>query len=302
LEAQSIQTYIETVRDIPWQEFSNANVDLKEMSKEITETHCGLDEVKKYVLEHLILENHLSKPLGSVLCFVGPPGTGKTSIAKAIAKATKRKVIRLALGGVTDEAEIRGHRRTYVAAKQGRLVDGLIKCKQMNPIVILDEIDKLDKGTRGDPTSALLELLDPEQNGEFMDRFIEIPIDLSKILFICTANYEDKIPEPLRDRLEIIYFKEYDFDERLKILKDYIYPSLLKEYEMDECAIITKENFFTEMAKPKSLRKIEKNISKVLKSILSKIKLDKVEIYTLDESAKNLLIKTKPQTKLIGYS
>lgn len=302
LEAQSIQTYIETVRDIPWEYFADSNINLKLMVNEINKTHSGLEEVKRYVLEHLILENHLSAPMGTVLCFVGPPGTGKTSIAKAIAKATNREVIRLALGGVTDEAEIRGHRRTYVAAKQGRLVDGLIKCQQMNPVVILDEVDKLDKGTRGDPTSALLELLDPEQNSEFIDRFVELPIDLSRVLFICTANYEDKIPEPLQDRLEMIYFKEYSFEERLDILKNYIYPSLVNDYEMSSFDISLSDCFFDEFAKEKSLRKIEKNVSKILKTILTKFVLDEQTSYRLDSTAKELLIKSKPKNNKIGFN
>ena len=301
-EAQAIQTYIETVSDLPWLKFADTKVGIETMVDSITSTHYGLEDIKEHVLEHLVLENHVEEPIGTVLCFVGPPGTGKTSIAKAIAKATNREVVRIALGGVSDEAEIRGHRRTYVAAKPGRLVDGLIKAKQINPVIILDEVDKIDQSPKGDPTSALLELLDPEQNSEFVDRYIELPIDMSKALFICTANYEDRIPEALKDRLELIYFKEYAYEDRLEILKKYIYPSLIKSYKMEDMQIHPMPSFYEEMAKDKSLRVLEKNISKILKSVLVLIKIKNRTIITLDDSCRKFLNKTKSSNPKIGFN
>lgn len=301
LEYQAVLSYIETLESIPWLKHAEKVKSLKTLVTSINSTHYGLTDVKKHVLEHLVLENHLCSPMGTVLCFVGPPGTGKTSIAKSIAKATGRKTIRIALGGVTDEAEIRGHRRTYVAAKQGRIVDGLIASKQMNPVIILDEVDKLDKGVRGDPTSALLELLDPEQNTNFIDRYIEAPIDLSQVFFICTANYEEQIPPALKDRLEIIYFKDYNKQERLSILKDYIYPAVIKRYNMESFEIEIKDCFYDKFSEEHSVRKIEKNISKLLKIILVKFLIDKASKITLSSDTYNLLTKKTSTSKKIGF-
>lgn len=298
-EAQSVQTYIETLQKIPWTSYADSNVTLEALIEAMTTTHYGLENVKEHVLEHLVLENHMQKPVGSIMCFIGPPGTGKTSIAKTIAKATNRQVIRIALGGVTDESEIRGHRRTYVASKQGRLIDGLIKAQQMNPVIILDEVDKLSSDPhKGDPTSALLELLDPEQNEEFVDRYIELGVDFSKAFFICTANYKERIPSALLDRLEFIEFKPYTYDQRKKITEDYIYPSILKKYNMDQFSITLDPSFFESVAKIESLRKIEKTISKVLKETLVKLLVQKEPFVILDSKSIKKPITT---TRKIGF-
>lgn len=301
LEAQSIQTYIETIQNIPWGQYTSYDHSIKEVIQKIDETHYGLEDVKKHVFQHMVLEDHIGESRGTVLCFLGPPGTGKTSIVKSIAKATDREVVKIALGGVSDEAEIRGHRRTYVASKPGRLVEGLIKTKQMNPIILLDEVDKMDKGTRGDPTSALLELLDPEQNNEFIDRFVEIPIDLSKCLFICTANYESGIPEALRDRFEFIHFENYEEHERQEILKEYIISKVIKDYKMDDFNIEVKDSFYKEISKTVSLREIEKKTRKIFKAVLVEFVINEIEKTTLDENSITYLNKTKPTTK-IGFA
>lgn len=301
LEAQSIQTYIETIQNIPWGQYSSYSHSIKEVIQKIDETHYGLEDVKKHIFQHMVLEDHIGESRGTVLCFLGPPGTGKTSIVKSIAKATDREVVKIALGGVSDEAEIRGHRRTYVASKPGRLVEGLIKTKQMNPIILLDEVDKMDKGTRGDPTSALLELLDPEQNNEFIDRFVEIPMDLSKCLFICTANYESGIPEALRDRFEFIHFENYEEHERQEILKEYIISKVIKDYKMDDFNIEVKDSFYKEISKTVSLREIEKKTRKIFKAVLVEFVIDEIQKATLDENSITYLNKTKPTTK-IGFA
>lgn len=301
LEAQSIQNYIETIQSIPWDTYTTYEHSIKEVIERIDNTHYGLEDVKKHVFQHMVLEDHLGESKGTVLCFLGPPGTGKTSIAKSIAKATEREVIKIALGGVSDEAEIRGHRRTYVASKPGRLVEGLIKCKQMNPVILLDEVDKMDKGTKGDPTSALLELLDPEQNNEFIDRFVELPLDLSKCLFICTANYESGIPEALKDRFEFIHFEEYEKDERLEILKKYIVTKVISDYRMHLFDIEIEDSFYEELSKTVSLREIEKKVRKIFKAILVEFLIEEAEKVVLDETATDYLNKTKPQIK-IGFA
>ena len=221
-EGNVLRTYIETLLELPWKKVSKDNNDLKHAQKILEEDHYGLDQVKDRVLEYLAVRTLNQEGVGTILCLVGPPGTGKTSIARSVAQALDKKYVRISLGGVRDEAEIRGHRKTYVGAMPGRLVDGLRQAGVANPLMLLDEIDKVSSDYKGDTSSALLEVLDAEQNVKFRDHYVELPIDLSRVLFIATANTTQTIPRPLLDRMEIIEVNSYTENEKFHIAKNYL--------------------------------------------------------------------------------
>ena len=221
-EANVLRTYIETLLELPWKKVSKDNEDIRHAEKILNEDHYGLEKVKERILEYLAVRSLTKKGTSPIICLVGPPGTGKTSIARSVAKALNKKYVRISLGGVRDEAEIRGHRKTYVGAMPGRLVDGLRQAGVANPLMLLDEIDKVSSDYKGDTSSALLEVLDGEQNVKFRDHYVEVPVDLSHVLFIATANTTQTIPGPLLDRMELIEVNSYTENEKFHISKDYL--------------------------------------------------------------------------------
>jgi ATP-dependent Lon protease len=232
-EVNVIRNYLELIADLPWSKRAEAKSDVGAVEAELDRDHYGLEDVKKRILEHMAVLGLSAEQRGTLLCLVGPPGVGKTSLGESIAKATGRPFVRVALGGVRDEAEIRGHRRTYVGALPGRILHALRKAKVKNPVVLLDEIDKLSQGFQGSPEAALLEVLDPEQNHTFTDHYLEIPFDLSEVLFLCTANTLETLSAPLRDRLEVVELSGYTPEEKIKIARAHLLPKRTKSHGLD---------------------------------------------------------------------
>ena len=266
-----IRNYLEWLIDLPWSEETADTESLTEAKKILDEDHYGLDKVKTRITEYLAVLQLTKSMNAPILCFVGPPGVGKTSIAKSVARALGRKFVRMSLGGVKDEAEIRGHRRTYVGAIPGRIIYAMKQAGSINPVFLLDEIDKVSSDMRGDPASALLEVLDPEQNSSFRDRFLEVPYDLSKVLFITTANTVETIPQPLLDRMELIELNGYTVDEKKEIAKRYLIPKKMQEnglqkgvLEITEDAILAVIEGYTMEA---GVRNLERQIGSVCRKI-----------------------------------
>jgi len=274
-EATIIRTYIDWILDVPWKKGSKDLLDLKEAKKILDEDHFGLERIKERILEFLAVRKLNKSTKGPILCFVGPPGVGKTSLGQSIARAMGRKFHRISLGGMKDEAEIRGHRRTYIGAMPGRIIQGLKTVKANNPVFMMDEIDKVGADYRGDPSSALLEVLDPEQNFEFSDHYLNLPFDLSNVMFITTANMADTIPGPLMDRMEVIRLSGYTLEEKLVIANRYLLPRQIKENGIKKSQIKitdpTITRIITHYTQEAGLRNLEREISKICRKIARKI-------------------------------
>jgi ATP-dependent Lon protease len=285
-EASMVRTYLDWLTELPWSKLSDESIDIEHARKVLDEDHYGLDKIKRRILEFLAVRKLAPEGKSPILCFVGPPGVGKTSLGQSIARATGRKFIRASLGGVHDEAEIRGHRRTYIGALPGNVVQGIRKAGTRNPVFMLDEMDKLGRGVQGDPSSALLEVLDPEQNSTFRDNYLGVPFDLSKVMFIATANVLEAIPGPLRDRMEVIQLSGYTEHEKVEIAKRYLVRRQLEanglkpeQFEIAEQAIRAIVRDYTREA---GVRNLEREIGAVMRHAAVRIAEGKAERVRVD--------------------
>ena len=295
------RTYLDWLTDLPWSISSEDSIDVKESKKILDEDHYGLEKVKERIIEYLAVRALKMKKepdsaiRGPILCFAGPPGVGKTSLGKSIAKSMGREFVRISLGGVRDEAEIRGHRRTYIGALPGRIIQSLKKAGTNNPVFMLDEIDKLGMDFRGDPSSALLEVLDPEQNGTFADHYLEVDFDLSKVMFIATANYQDPIPPALKDRMEVIDFSGYIEDEKLQIAKKHLIPKQLKENALTTSDVTLDDASIKELMSSYTREAGVRNLEREIANVYRKVARDKVE-----KNSKKIRVTKKKISEYLG--
>ena len=296
-EATVVRNYLDWLLEIPWGVKNPVKSDIKKAEKILDRDHYALEKVKERILEYIAVQQRVNKITGPILCLVGPPGVGKTSLGQSVAKATGREFVRVSLGGVRDEAEIRGHRRTYIGSMPGRIIQSLRKVKSINPLILLDEIDKLGNSFRGDPASAMLEVLDPEQNSKFVDHYLDLDYDLSSVMFITTANYLDDIPYPLRDRMEIITLSGYTEDEKIEIAKRHIVPKQKAAHgiESSELRIEKKaiEEIIRTYTREAGVRNMEREIAKLCRKAVTKL---------VKDEGKRISVSKKSLRSLLGLA
>ena len=289
------RTYVEWILDLPWGKTTTDNLDLKRARRILDQDHYGLEKVKERIIEYLAVLRMKQDMKGPILCFVGPPGVGKTSIVRAVAKAVGREFVQMSLGGVRDEAEIRGHRRTYVGAIPGRIISGIKQAGTMNPVFLFDEIDKMSSDFRGDPASALLEVLDAEQNFAFRDHYMELPFDLSKVMFITTANSMDTIPGPLLDRLEIIEVSSYTEEEKLRIARKHLLPKQIKQHGLKAGSVRMNDKLLKAViegyTREAGVRELERVLAKIVR---------KAVVEMLDEGAEIVAVTPQKLRQYLG--
>ena len=295
-----IRNYIDVLINLPWNTYTKDNTDLKNVKEVLDKSHYGLNEIKERIIEYLAVKERSVSNKAPIICLVGPPGVGKTSLAKSVAEAMNRKFVKISVGGVNDPAEIIGHRRTYMGANPGRIINALKKCGSNNPVFLIDEVDKMTKDIKGDPASSLLEVLDPEQNDKFYDNYVEEAYDLSKIMFILTANYIAQIPDELKDRLEIIDLSSYTEYEKLHIAKEHLIKLALEEYKIDSNSIKFSDEIIFKIircyTKEAGVRELERVINKIVRKIVKKMledKKDTISVKITDKKLDELLGKPK---------